>query len=225
VPRPDDPSRHASGSSGEERRAETGDNTVIPNRRVFDTDFNAYLVPVEPGACVVTNATDEMLTVVVGSSIAACMRDPVAGIGGMNHFLLPGHETPNALNADYSLRFGHFAMEKLVNDLIARGAQKDRLEVKLFGGASVVKASRSIGDENIAFVQAYLAAEGLEVVSDDLGGLFPRRIQYVPKTGKIFRLLMRRSDDAAIFTREVDFREQLRHNRVEGTVTLFGKDQ
>lgn len=211
--------------SDADRRQSVVDQTAVPDRRAFDSDFHAYVLPVGAGGCVISSADDEMLVVVVGGSIAACIRDPVTGIGGMNHFLLPGHDLPPHIPDDYTLRFGHFAMEKLVNGLVARGANRARLEIKLFGGASLLKTKNSVAEENIVFVRQYLDAEGFAIASEDLGGLFPRRVQYFPKTGKIFRLLMRRSDDACIFAREVDFREQLRHNRVEGAITLFDQDR
>lgn len=205
----------------EERRKQ---ETYILQRRpyrFFDAQFRAYAVDVFPGDCVVTDAADEMLVAVLGSCVAACVRDPQLGIGGMNHFMLPGASAKIWSGASDDLRYGHFAMEKLINDILAKGARRDQLEIKLYGGASLIRNGVSAGEENIAFIRRYLAEENLPVASEDLGGVYPRRIHFFAHTGKTYRLLMRRSDDAAIFNRELSFKEKLRDNPFEGTTELY----
>jgi chemotaxis protein CheD len=204
---------------------ESVDNRVVPPRRYFDKDFNAHVVNVTIGGCVLSSATDEMLVTVLGSCVSACVRDPVLNIGGMNHFMLPGRPLGAVPINDFMYRYGHFAMEKLMNDLFIRGAKRERLEIKLYGGARLLKARTSIGDDNISFVRNYLKEEGFIAASEDLGGLFPRRVNYFPATGRVFRLLMRRSDDAEVFNNEISFRAQLRAGRDDGSTTLFGKDR
>lgn len=204
-----------------ERRGQESDLTQLAPTRVFDSHFNAFALPVGIGEYCVTSQENEMLVAVLGSCISACIRDPSTGLGGMNHFMLP-HNAPNDLAQNsFVLRYGHYAMEKLINDLVSRGASKKRLEIKLFGGSSLLHVRTRIGEDNIAFVRNYLQAEGFQIASEDLGGLYPRRVHYFPKTGKVYRLLMRRSDDAQVFNDELSFRDRLRKQPVEGEVKLF----
>jgi chemotaxis protein CheD len=204
-----------------ERRASPFDQTLFPVQRSFDHSFNAYAINVPAGVCTVTGEENEMLVAILGSCVGACIRDPESGWGGMNHFMLPGGVQQSFSGNSFALRYGHFAMEKLINDVLSRGARRDQLEIKLFGGASLLHAPSPIGDENIAFMRHYLKAEGLAIASEDLGGPYPRRIHYFPKTGKVFRLLMRRSDDAQVFSEEKIFRDKLRQDQVEGAVSIF----
>jgi chemotaxis protein CheD len=176
--------------------------------RFYDTGFKAHVQPVLPGEFAVTMSKDDMLATIVGSCVTACVRDPVLGVGGMNHFMLPGDEAP-------ALRYGHFAMQRLLSALFGMGAKRERLEIRLFGGASLLKSPTSLGDENIRFIKNYLQEEGLQETAADLGGVYPRRIHYVPATGRVFRLLMRRTDDANIFTREVNLRQKIQQEVAE----------
>lgn len=190
--------------------------------RYYDEAFKAYAVKVGLADYAVTAAENDMLVTLLGSCVAACIRDPVAGVGGMNHFMLPGRAPAGWEENSHAARYGHYAMEKLINEVLKLGARRDRLEIKLFGGASIIKSTRiSVGEENIRFVKGYLAAEGLPIASEDLGGFYPRRIHYFVKTGKIFRLLLRRSDDAGIFSRELEAREGLQPGALDGNIDLF----
>ena len=113
-----------------------------------------------------------MLTTILGSCVSACLRDPVVGVGGMNHFLLPGENgcsghTGRGANA---LRYGVHAMELLVNGLLQRGAQRSRLEAKLFGGARMMKGLTDVGELNASFAERFLEDEGIALV----GGSLPR---------------------------------------------------
>lgn len=210
----------SSQAPGERRNADE-DLTRLASLRSFDASFNAYALPVGIGEYCITAQENEMLVCILGSCVSACIRDPQSGLGGMNHFMLPHGALTDTTQNSFVLRYGHYAMEKLINDLVSRGASKKKLEIKLFGGASLLHVRTRIGEENIAFVRNYLQAEGLPIASEDLGGLYPRRVHYFPKTGKVYRLLMRRSDDAQVFSDELSFRERLRKHPIEGDVSLF----
>jgi len=103
------------------------------SRRYFDPRFQATIITVAPGEHEITSAKDEIVATVLGSCVSVCMRDPIAGVGGLNHFLLP----KNNGNADPSAgeRYGDTAMEVLINDLLKRGAKRSNFEAKVFGGA------------------------------------------------------------------------------------------
>ncbi|ACG79783.1 chemotaxis protein CheD [Phenylobacterium zucineum HLK1] len=129
-----------------------------------------------------------VLTTVLGSCVAACVRDPVVGVGGMNHFLLPGAQDPAATGD--AQRFGAYAMELLVNALLARGAQRGRLEAKLFGGARMLEGLTDVGALNGAFARDYLRREGLAHAGGSLGGEQGRRVQYWPVSGRARQILL-----------------------------------
>lgn len=139
------------------------------------------------------------ITTILGSCIAACIRDPVAGVGGMNHFLLP--EGDAAADSDAGRRYGVNAMERLINSLLVAGARRERLEAKLFGGASMFDRLRNIGADNAAFAHRFLSAEGIAVVGGDTGGDKARRIRYWPTTGQAQQKLLS-DNEPVVFVRE-----------------------
>ena len=123
-----------------------------------------------------------VVSTLLGSCVAACIRDPLAGIGGMNHFLLPGEDGRS--HEREAERYGDYLMELLVNGLMQRGAHRDRLEAKLFGGARMMRGLSDIGMKNAEFAERYLKYEGIKLVGKDLGGQQGRRIQYWPVSGR-----------------------------------------
>lgn len=176
------------------------------SRRFRDNASGEMIVNVHAGDCFVTDKKDEIATTVLGSCIAACIRDPIAKVGGMNHFLLPGNETTQS----DSLRFGAFAMEQLINEILKRGGQRERLEIKIFGGGNVIKSSAMIGTKNADFVRDYLRTEGIPIVSEDVGGELPRKVRYYPVTGRaMVRKLQRRDDVEQIAREEVTYKKQI----------------
>ncbi len=110
-----------------------------------------------------------VLSTILGSCVAACMRDPVAGVGGMNHFLLPGSASPGSGGGD-ATRYGVHLMELLINGLLKQGARRDRLEAKIFGGAKTIATFSNVGEQNAAFAMQFLKDEGITVVGSSTGG-------------------------------------------------------
>jgi chemotaxis protein CheD len=131
----------------------------------------------------VSDEPELVMTTILGSCVAACMRDPVAGVGGMNHFLLPG-VGGDANLLDGGLRYGVQAMELLMNDLLRRGARRERLEVKLFGGARLIDGLTDVGSQNAAFAERFVRDEGLHHAGGSLRGDRARRIQFWPVSGR-----------------------------------------
>lgn len=134
---------------------------------------------------------DVVLTTLLGSCVAACIRDPGLGIGGLNHFLLPGDDSGSGGGRAES--YGAYLMEVLINGLLKRGARRSSLEAKLFGGARTVDNLSDIGARNIAFAKRFLAAEGIACIGGDVGGDKGRRIEYWPASGRTRRLFLDRS--------------------------------
>lgn len=140
------------------------------------------------GSFAVSGDPVTMLTTVLGSCVAVCLRDPIAKVGGMNHFLLP--EADNSSGMSGSAVYGIHLMEVLVNGLLNLGADKTRLEAKVFGGANMVKGLGNIGSRNVEFAINFLEGEGIKYMSGDHGGDSGRRIQYWPVSGRARQRLM-----------------------------------
>jgi chemotaxis protein CheD len=159
-------------------------------QRYWDPSSSHWTAKVLPGEFYVTRA-DEVVSTVLGSCIAACIRDPSAGVGGMNHFMLPEDAGSAAGNqwldpaAGLATRYGSYAMESLINSLLKLGASRQRLEIKLFGAGRILATLTDVGLRNIEFVHNYLATEGLRAVAEDLGDIYPRRVAYYPASGKV----------------------------------------
>ena len=215
-----------SGAAALQRPADVGNDMVlqaVAGRRIYDAANANWMVKMFPGEFYVTRKTDEVLVTVLGSCVAACIRDPAAGIGGMNHFMLPQHKSGNWGQDAQSARFGNFAMEKLINELIKAGAVRDRLEVKVFGGGNVTDTTNAVGTDNADFALRYLQAEGLRCAAQDLGGTLPRRIHYYPSTGRVVRKLLGASDTYAIKREENDYGSRLNGQKTYGDIQLFGE--
>ena len=157
--------------------------------RIWDSQHELCATKILPGEYYVTEH-DEIITTVLGSCVSACVRDPITGVGGMNHFMLPG-DTAESLTKwggqdALETRYGIAAMENLINDILKQGARKNKLEVKLFGGGRILAMNvNDVGDRNISFAREFVRAEGLAIAAEDLGGPHPRKVNFFPKTGKV----------------------------------------
>ncbi|HVY02664.1 MAG TPA: chemotaxis protein CheD [Caulobacterales bacterium] len=143
----------------------------------------------------VTGAPNVMLTTTLGSCVAACLRDPIANIGGMNHFLLPEGEGAQGREAQ---KYGAYAMELLVNGLLRAGARRERLQANLFGGARLSARLVDVGGKNVAFAEAFLRREGIAMGRSSVRGAQARRVQFWPATGRLRQLLLTKYDSALI---------------------------
>jgi chemotaxis protein CheD len=155
----------------------------------WDPQLESWTVKILPGEYYVTRG-EEAISTVLGSCISACVRDPVRNVGGMNHFMLPEDAStgPNSwLDPAVGLatRYGSYAMESLVNDLLKLGATRERLEIKVFGGGRVLSGMTDVGARNIAFVRSYIQLEGYRISAEDLGGTQPRKVIYFPASGRV----------------------------------------
>lgn len=162
----------------------------------FDKEKHTTIIKVLPGECKVSAEPSETFVTTLGSCVAACIRDPYTGFGGMNHFMLPSKSKEASSKGSMdALRFGNNAMELLINEVLRRGCPREELEIKVFGGGNVIEGPNKIGSSNAKFVLEYLQNEGLRVQVADLEGSYPRKIHYSPSTGKVSRLIMRRHTD------------------------------
>ena len=157
--------------------------------RYWDRETNRFAARVLPGEHYVTRA-DETVCTVVGSCVSTCVRDTRRGVGGMNHFLLPHSTANDEGDADTTstgkFRRSHAAMERLINDILMLGGRAQDIEITLVGGGHIAQGiPAELGTFNIELVRSYVQAEGLRIAGEDVGDVFPRRIQYFPSSGQI----------------------------------------
>jgi chemotaxis protein CheD len=189
----------------------------------FDSSFNCPAAKLLPGEYYVT-MKEMVLVTVLGSCVAACIRDPDFGIGGMNHFMLPEsvHEPDNPLSS--SARYGTYAMEVLINELIKLGARRNRLQAKVFGGGNVLRGftATNVGERNAAFVLEYLKTENIPILARDLVDIYPRKVYFWPHDGRVMVRKLRSIHNTTIMKREGDYSRKLTTDSVAGDVELFG---
>ncbi|MAM89018.1 MAG: chemotaxis protein CheD [unclassified Hahellaceae] len=208
---------------GDKCRAGQPDNTSqesCPNV-YYDRYHDIEAAKLLPGEYYAT-ARDMVIVTVLGSCISACIRDTRSQIGGMNHFMLPSVGDPDSPIAS-SARYGAYAMEKLINDLIKLGARRQYLEAKVFGGGAVMPtlASANIGERNTEFVYAYLAAEQIPVVASDVLDNYPRKVYFFARTGRVRVKKLWSLNNNSVLERELDYSRKLRATPIEGGVDLF----
>lgn len=188
---------------------------VIYRDRHFDIDA----AKIGPGEYYITQR-DMVIVTVLGSCVSACMRDPVAKVGGMNHFMLPDRDAEGPLST--SARYGAYAMEVLINQLFALGARRERLEAKVFGAARVLPGLSGIGERNAAFAMDYLKRESIRVVADDLGSSEPCKIYFFAQTGRVLLKRLKSLRNDTIVQRERDYAQRLeRISGAAGIADLF----
>jgi len=177
---------------------------ALATRTYFDREFGKQAIKLLPNEYYVTG-DDVVLTTVLGSCVAACIRDEQAGVGGMNHFMLPDDEGAGADRMlSPSMRYGCYALEVLVNELLKLGARRERLEAKVFGGGAVLAnmTTLNIGDRNADFVLRYLKTENIRVAAQDLRGPHARRVSYFPHSGLALVRRLTRQDDQVVVARD-----------------------
>ena len=194
----------------------------VATKFYFDKNFNSQAVKLLPGEYYVTDK-DMLLVTVLGSCVAACIRDCQSGIGGMNHFMLPegGGDAGSPLNA--SARYGTYAMEILINQLLKLGARRSNLEAKVFGGGNVLDGLTvaNVGQRNADFVLKFLQIEKIRVVAQDLVDVFPRKVYFFPKDNKVMVKKLRNVRNTTVSQREKDYKLRLHKVDSGGEVELF----
>jgi chemotaxis protein CheD len=195
------------------------DTTAIATPVIYrDRHFDIDAAKIGPGEYYITQR-DMMIVTVLGSCVSACMRDPVAKVGGMNHFMLPSRDSEGPLSA--SARYGAYAMEVLINKLFALGAKRERLEAKVFGAARVLPGMSDIGERNAAFAIGYLKRESIRVLAEDLRSTEPCKIYFFAQTGRVLLKRLKSLRNDTIVKRERDYAERLGQISGGGSADLF----
>lgn len=173
---------------------------------------------INPGGWAVE--TERPIVTLLGSCVAACLWDPVLRIGGMNHFMLPLYETTSSRDLDVML-CGNYNMEALMNGMLGRGARKNRMQAKVFGGGAVIASLTGVGvgDRNAAFAKEWLAREGVSIVASDLLGTWSRKVVFDPRSGDAF--CKRGDTSATIAEAEANYARTLKVPPKKADIELF----
>lgn len=187
----------------------------------FDRTHNIDAAKLLPGEYFVSTR-DMLLVTVLGSCVAACIRDTRTGVGGMNHFMLPDSEA--AQSGENGARYGTYAMEVLINHLLKLGAKREHLEAKVFGGGNVLRnlTQANVGHKNAAFVEAFLAEENIRIAARDLADVYPRKVYFFPNSGRVLVKRLHVMNNSTVFEREIAYRQRLKQEPESGSIELFG---
>ncbi len=181
--------------------------------------FNRDVVDIVAGEYYVSREA-EIVTTLLGSCVATCLFDPEVGVGGMNHFMLPGQLQPGPIFASEAGRYGMFAMERLINELLKMGARREKLVAKVFGGANLLggqnDASR-VPEQNVLFTLEYLQLENIPVLISDVGGVVGRRIYMFTDSGRVLLKRLGGKPVRTVAQKEVVYQKNLRKREASGS--------
>jgi len=186
----------------------------------YDRNFDIQAAKILPGEYYVTGR-DMLIVTVLGSCVSACIRDPINKIGGMNHFMLPEHGGDPDSPLSTSARYGAYAMEVLINNLLKMGAYRPHLEAKVFGAGRVLRGVTDVGKRNAHFAMDYLQRENIRIISRDVGDIYPRKVYFFPHTGKVLVKFLRNIHNDTIVKREVAYSKVIDTPQIGGEVDLF----
>ncbi|NQY27632.1 MAG: chemoreceptor glutamine deamidase CheD [Piscirickettsiaceae bacterium] len=190
--------------------------------RYWDRTHETWVAKILPGEYYVTTSQDEAVATTLGSCVSACIRDKVFGIGGMNHFMLPAQSEHGGDRwLDSATRYGSYAMEHLINDILKAGGRRENLEIKLTGGGKIMQNMSDVGARNITFALEYLQTEGFKAISEDLGNIYPRKVMYYPATGRLLVKRLRSIHNDTLIQREQAYQYELDIRPDSGGVDLF----
>jgi len=195
--------------------------------RRYSDKFGKEMVIIYPGEYHVSRT--EIIATVLGSCISVCIKDKKTGLAGMNHFMLPGDVRSEDIFTSPSAKYGMFAMELLINDLVKHGGNKDTFEAKIFGGGHVLnfrKTDGNVPESNIGFVNAFLQMEQIPVIGKDVGGYTGRKILFFSDTAKVLLKRLNTTVDSQFIEEEKKYKaklfaEQEKLKQQGGDLTLF----
>jgi len=194
--------------------------------RLFDRELQVDTVKILPGQCHAAQGPGSISTM-LGSCVSTCLWDPVTRIGGMNHFMLPGESGATRSPWGASARFGIYAMELVINDMVHLGADRRRLVAKVFGGARVLHGfdTLDVGAKNSEFVLEFLREENIPLLGQDLLGVSPRKVHFFPETGKVQVRKQHLQPGGQVQRDERDYLMRLAGTPVVGEVEIFRRER
>ena len=190
--------------------------------RYFDPHQNCWATKLLPGEFHVTDS-GEMLVTTLGSCVSACIRDSRTGVGGMNHFMLPSSRCGEWAGQAASTRYGNFAMEHMVNEILKKGGRREFLEATILGGGVMFGdgSTLRVGENNATFAREYLTTEKIRLIGEDIGGSFSRKVYFYPQSGQVVVKKLKVLKNDTIAKREEALENTLAHLEIESDVELF----
>lgn len=188
-------------------------SATMPGASYYDANFQLDATKVLPGEFIATNR-DMLLVTVLGSCVSVCLRDPAAGVSGLNHFTLPDGVPDLDVEAGLPERYGRHAMEILIDEMVRLGGDRRRFEAKVFGGGSVLRGMlrSGAGERNADFVHRFLEAESIPVLAEDVLDCYPRKIYYFTQSGRVLVKKIKEVHNRTIYERECAYRDRLRRH-------------
>lgn len=188
----------------------------------YDSYFGLHAAKIGPGE-LYASKRNILIVTVLGSCVSVCLRDPVARIGGMNHFMLPDRAESSSLLSEPA-RYGAHAMEMLINNLLSMGAQRSRLEAKTFGAGRVLPGMSDVGARNAQFALEYLERERIPVKASDVGGEHARKVYMFVETGRVLVKEITQLRNDTVIKRERAYAVEIGAKRItSGDIELFGQ--
>ncbi|TDF35718.1 chemoreceptor glutamine deamidase CheD [Alteromonadaceae bacterium M269] len=193
--------------------------------RYLDRQNKKIVAKILPGEFYVSRS-EELIATTLGSCVSACIWDEYSSIGGMNHFMLPltdkeSHEVTWGNDQSDATRFGNYAMEHLINEILANGGLRKNLRAKVFGGGKIMENMSDVGHKNCQFVIDYLATENVPIIAHDLGSTYPRKIMFDPISGKAHMKRLQSMHNNTLVDREASYQKSIANKPVEGDIELF----
>ncbi len=191
--------------------------------RFWDKGFSQWSAKILPGEFYVSPG-GEVISTVLGSCISVCIKDKQTGVGGMNHFMLPSQEEHSSVDwgsNSSAARYGNWAMEYLINEIMKNGGLKRNFEVKVFGGGQILANMTDIGQRNILFALDFLRREGLNPDACDVGDVYPRKVYFNVDTGKVRVRKLSAMKNQTIVRREKAYMDSIEEHKDDVDIELF----
>ncbi len=190
----------------------------------FDVKYNLEVVELFPGEYHATRHP-RIISTVLGSCVSVALFDVEDGVGGMNHFMLPSELGTGKIFATKSGKYGMYAMELLINEMIKLGGEKKKFVAKVFGGGKVLKTlsgvKGSISENNVQFAMKYLEEERIPISSSDVGGYAGRRILFFTQDARVLLKRLTPSEEQPVEKEEENYFTKIRGEDRKTDVTLF----
>ena len=167
---------------------------------------------------------DRILATLLGSCVAVCLKDEETGVCGMNHFMLPGDFRNMDIFANATGRYGMFAMELLIGEMIKQGGRREKLTAKIFGGGHVLNLGfreASVSESNVKFVKAFLSMEGIKIIGQDVGGHQGRKLLFFTQNGDVYVRKLASTAQAKVVKAEKAYQSRLAREQPKSGVTIF----
>ncbi len=197
-------------------------------KKTFNNKFNRVVYEIFAGDYFVTNEKNIMLSTLLGSCVSVCLKDKISGIVGINHFMLPASVKKEELIISDDARYGMYAMEKMINEMMKLGARRSSLQAKVFGGGAVLGTKiNNVSKSNISFAMDYLKMEDIPILSYDVGGKVGRKLYFIPETFAVFvKKVGQEANLVKAVRAEENYLHQMRRSREEratsaDNLTLF----